>query len=65
MSEITITLAFRWWVIPAVITAVSLLWAFFWPADDGGYLGGITRLFMLIPALGGSLLAWAVAGILK
>lgn len=60
-----ITLSLAWWFIPTAITAISMLWAFFWPADDSGYLGGITRLFMLIPALIVSLLAWAIAGVFK
>ena len=59
------TLNIAWWDIPATITLLAMLWAVFWPADDGGYLGGITKLFMLIPALFLSLLAWAIAGILK
>lgn len=54
-----------WWHIPAAVTVLSLLWAFFWPADDGGYMGGITRLFMLVPALVVSCLAWAICGAVK
>lgn len=54
-----------WWQVPLVITIVTMAWALFWPADDGGYLGGIVRMFMLVPALLVSALAWAVGGILK
>lgn len=61
----TMTLTLAWWAIPAAITLVSLLWAFFWPADGGGYLGGITALFNVVIALVVSLLAWAIAGALK
>lgn len=59
------TISVSWWNIPAVITVLALLWAFFWPAEDGGYLGGIVRLFMVIPAMGVSLIAWVIAGALK
>jgi hypothetical protein len=61
--SISFTLA--WWHIPALVTVLSILWAAFWPADTGGFLGGVTRLFMLVPALFISLMAWAICGALK
>lgn len=61
----SITLTFAWWHIPAVITFLSMLWAFFWPVDDCSWFGGVVRLFMLVPALVVSLLAWAIAGAFK
>jgi hypothetical protein len=57
------TVSFTWWALPTAITVLALLWAFFWPADDGGFMGGITRLFMLVPALLVTAVAWALAGI--
>lgn len=61
----TYTLTLAWWHIPAAISALSLLWLFFWPADDGGWLGGITRLFMAMPALAVIAIAWIFGGIFK
>lgn len=61
----SITITIGWWAIPLAITTAALLWAFFWPAQDSGFFGGIARLFMLVPALIVSLLAWAIAGALK
>lgn len=60
-----LTLTFNWWTIPAIVTVLAILYTLFYPADDGGYLGGIARMFMAIPALIVSLLAWAVAGFFK
>ena len=59
----TFTVSFTWWTLPTTITVFALLWAFFWPADDSGFMGGITRLFMLVPALFLAAVAWALAGI--
>jgi hypothetical protein len=59
----SITLA--WWHIPAVVTVLAVLWTLFWPADTSGSFGGIARLFMALPALIVSLLAWAIAGFFK
>jgi hypothetical protein len=61
----TLTLSFAWWHIPAVVTVLALLYVLYWPADDSGFMGGVTRLFMMVPALFVSLLAWAVAGFFK
>lgn len=62
---LTLSITLAWWYVPALITVLSLLWSFFWPADDSGMFGGITRLFMLVPALIVSLLAWAISGAIK
>jgi hypothetical protein len=61
----TVSINLAWWMIPAAVTVLALLWTFFWPADDSGFMGGIARMFMLVPALFVSLLAWAIAGALK
>lgn len=59
----TITVA--WWSIPAAITVLSMAWAFFWPVDDGGILGGLNRVIMLIPALLICVIAWFIAALVK
>lgn len=61
----TITISFSWWMIPTLVTVLSMLWALYWPADDSGLGGGIVRLFMLVPALAVSLIAWVIFAILK
>ncbi len=62
----TFTLTFAWWWIPAAITVVSIGWAMF-IYDDGtrGMMSGLGNLFMLIPALFVSAVAWAIVGIMK
>lgn len=60
-----VTLTIGWWAIPTTVTVLALLWALFWPADDGGFMGGITRLFMLFPAFVVIAIAWIVAAFLK
>lgn len=61
----TFTLTFAWWWIPTAITVLAALWVVFWPADREGFAGGLTALFMLVPALLVVAIAWAIAGILK
>lgn len=61
----TFTLTLAWWWIPAAITAVSVIWALFIFRDSDGYLSGIGNLFMLVPALAISLVAWIIAAVLK
>lgn len=48
------------------ITVASIVWAV-WIYDDGttGYLSGMGNAFMLIPALGVSMVAWIIAAVLK
>lgn len=62
-TKFVLTLA--WWHLPAVCTVLAILWALFWPADDRGVFGGITRMFMLMIALAVIAVAWAIAGALK
>ena len=61
----TIQFYLTWWVIPTIITIVSLLWAFFWPIDNTGMHSGLTRLFMLIPALVVIALSWLAVSFIK
>ena len=60
-----VTLTLGWWAIPTAVSVLALLWAFFWPADDGGCMGGIMRIFMLLPALFVIAIAWVLAAIFK
>lgn len=55
----TIHITMAWYVIPAIVTILSLLWAELWPGDQ------FDSLFRFIVALIISLVAWAVAGALK
>lgn len=55
-----------WWIIPALITVLGIVWALC-IHDDGtsGFLSGLGNLLMLIPVLGASLVAWIIAAVLK
>lgn len=63
----TFAVTFGWWVIPAAITILAILWALFWPFSgaDGGLADFVMRGMLLVPALLVSAIAWAVAGWLK
>jgi len=62
----SITISLAWWYIPAAVTVIGALWVLFWPVDDSGYLGdGPTRMFMALPWLFVSAVAWAICGALK
>lgn len=63
MMELTLTFA-SWW-IPAAITVVALCVAIFWPTERGGYMPAPLPIFLLVPALFVSAVAWAVWGFLK
>lgn len=54
-----------WWHIPAVLTVLGLGWAWFWPMEDDGMLGGIVRLMATGAAALVIAIAWAIAGALK
>lgn len=54
-----------WWYIPAAITILGLCWAWFWPMDDDGWLGGIVRLMSTALASVLIAIAWAIGGALK
>ena len=60
-----ITLSFYGWMIPSLITIAALVWALFIYDDGGGYLSGLGNMFMLVPALGVSLISWIIYAILK
>lgn len=62
--EVTITIG--WWIIPLLLTAVAIVWAFVAGSDNGGgFMSGIGVFFTLVPALIISLVAWIVYAILK
>lgn len=61
----TFTIVLAWWCIPAAITIIGLIWALFIVDDSGGWMGGIGKLFALIPVLAVSAIAWAIAAFLK
>lgn len=61
----TFTLTFAWWWIPALITAVGLVWALFIVDGGSGMLSGLANLLALIPVLCVSAIAWGIAGALK
>lgn len=62
--ELTITFA-AWW-IPTAITVGGLVWALF-IYDDGtsGWFSGLGNIFMLIPVLFISCVAWIVYAVMK
>lgn len=61
----TFTITLGWWVIPTLITVVSVIWALFIVDDGGGYLSGLGNLFALVPALIVSTISWIVGAVLK
>ena len=63
MGDMTIVIT--WWMIPAAITIVGLVWAICIYNDGGGYLSGMGNVFMLVPVLAVSMVAWIVAAFLK
>lgn len=66
MSAITITLG--WWLLPALITLVSLIWCLVVNARDssGGFLDGMANLFnLLVFCVVPSLIAWLAWALLR
>ena len=61
----TITITYAWWWIPTIITVSGVIWALLIFNDGDGYLAGIGNIFMLVPVLVISCIAWAIAGALK
>lgn len=59
------TITITWWMIPTLITVLSVGYVLFVHKDTGSYFSGIGNIFMLIPALGISLLSWIVAAFMK
>ena len=55
--EYTVTLG--WWMLPALITLASMMWAFLTPVEpSGGYSFDLMPLFRFLGALIISLIAW-------
>lgn len=52
-----------WWLLPAVVTYLALLWAMVSPADGSGGLGVVGRkpLFVVAACISGY--AWLLAGL--
>lgn len=59
------TITITWWMIPSIITVGGILWAVYGHKDGGGYLSGIGNMFLLVPILAVSTIAWIIAAILK
>lgn len=53
-----ITITFAGWMIPLLITFISVGYVVFIYDEGGGMFSGLMNLFLLIPALGISLIAW-------
>ena len=60
-----ITIHITLWMIPTAITIIGLIWAIYIYDDGGGYFSGMGNVFMLIPVLAISLIAWIVTAIFK
>ena len=61
----TFSFTLSWWLIPAWITVLGLIWALWIVDDGGGMFSGISNIFALVPVLAISSIAWAVAAFLK
>ena len=59
------TITLTWWMIPTIILVVGLIYAIIIHDDGGGYFSGVGNVFLLVPVLGISLIAWIIAAILK
>jgi hypothetical protein len=68
MSDLTFTLHFAWWWIPAAVTLCAFGWWFriaHKDFSDGGMFAGLGALAAAVPALLVTAFAWAIAGIAK
>lgn len=59
------TITLYTWMIPTIITVGGLIWALFIVKDPPGYMSGIGNIFMLVPVLFVSCIAWILWGIFK
>jgi hypothetical protein len=57
--------SFPLWVIPLVITIISLFWAIYCVDDGGGFFSGLGNILALVPALFISMIAWIIYAVLK
>lgn len=60
----SLSLVIAWWVIPAAITVIGLIWALFIVKGDG-FMGGLDNFFALAAVAFVSAIVWAIAGFLK
>jgi hypothetical protein len=60
LKRIIMTITLTWWMIPTMITILTMLAAWIFGQDNGGYLSGIGVLILLVPALLISITAWIV-----
>lgn len=58
------TILLAWWVIPAAITVIGLIWALFIVKGEG-FMGELSNLFAVGAVAIVSALAWAIAWFLK
>lgn len=58
-----ITITIGSWIIPLIITILSVCWALFYVDNIDGY--GVTNVLALIPALFISLIVWIIWGVFK
>lgn len=58
------TITITWWMIPTTITVIAVCLALAHD-DGGGMFSGIINMFLLVPALLVSLIAWVIGAIFK
>ena len=58
------SLVISWWIFPAAVTVIGLVWALFIVKGEG-YLAGLSNLFSLAIVAVVSAVVWAVAGFFK
>lgn len=58
------SLVISWWVFPAAVTVIGLIWSIFM-VKGSGYLAGLSNIFALAVVAVVSAVVWAVAGFLK
>lgn len=57
-------ISLAWWVIPAAITVIGLIWALF-IVDGRGFMGQLKNLLAVGAVCAVSALVWGIAGFLK
>lgn len=60
-----LSITIGYWMIPTLITIVSLYWALCVVNGGDGLMSGLANLFALVPALGISLVSWIIFSIVN